>query len=62
MHDWWKRFWRDERAMEEVEIGVVASLVVLVGALVFLQIGDDSRITLGALEQVVDFVANQTGS
>lgn len=62
MRAWLERFWRDKRGMEEVEIGVVASLVVLIGALVFIQIGDDSQVTLGALEQVMDYVANQSGS
>jgi Flp pilus assembly pilin Flp len=62
MRAWLERFWRDKRGMEEVEIGVVASLVVLIGALVFIQIGDDSQVSLGALEQVMDYVANQSGS
>jgi Flp pilus assembly pilin Flp len=62
MQAWLKRFWCDERGMEEVEIGVVASLIVLIGALVFIQSGSDSQITLGALERAVDFVANQAGS
>jgi len=57
-----ERFWRDERGMEEVEIGVVASLIVLIGALIFIQSGDDSQVTLGAVERAVDFVANQSGS
>ena len=62
MQAWLRRFWRGERGMEEVEIGVVASLIVLIGALVFIQIGDASQVTLGALERAVDFVANQAGS
>jgi Flp pilus assembly pilin Flp len=44
------RFWRDEHGMEEVEIGIVASLVVLIGALVFIAIGNDSETILGALQ------------
>lgn len=57
-----ERFWRDERGMEEVEIGVVASLIVLIGALVFIQIGGDSQVTGGALDRAADLVANQLGS
>lgn len=37
MTQWWRRFVRDVRGMEEVEVGLVASLVVLIGALVFIQ-------------------------
>ena len=56
------RFLRDERGMEEVEIGIVASLIVLIGALIFIQIGNDSETTLSSLEAATDAVANQAGS
>ena len=56
------RFLRDERGMEEVEIGIVASLIVLIGALIFSQIGNDSESTLSSLEAATDAVANQAGS
>lgn len=56
------RFLRDERGMEEVEIGIVASLLVLIGALIFIQIGNDSETTLFSLEAATDAVANQAGS
>jgi Flp pilus assembly pilin Flp len=56
------RFLRDERGMEEVEIGIVAGLIVLIGALIFIQIGDDSETTLFSLEAATNAVANQTGS
>jgi Flp pilus assembly pilin Flp len=56
------RFLRDERGMEEVEIGIVAALLVLIGALIFIQIGNDSETTLFSLEAATDAVANQTGS
>jgi Flp pilus assembly pilin Flp len=56
------RFVRDERGMEEVEIGIVASLIVLIGALIFIQIGNDSETTLFSLEAATNAVANQAGS
>jgi Flp pilus assembly pilin Flp len=56
------RFLRDERGMEEVEIGIVAGLIVLIGALIFIQIGNDSETTLLSLEAATNAVANQTGS
>jgi Flp pilus assembly pilin Flp len=56
------RFLRDERGMEEVEIGIVAGLIVLIGALIFIQIGNDSETTLGSLEAATNAVANQAGS
>jgi len=55
------RFLRDERGMEEVEIGIVAGLIVLIGALIFIQIGNDSETTLLSLENATNAVANQTG-
>jgi Flp pilus assembly pilin Flp len=57
-----ERFLRDERGMEEVEIGIVASLLVLIGALIFIQIGRDSETTLFSLEAATNAVANQAGS
>jgi Flp pilus assembly pilin Flp len=57
-----ERFLRDERGMEEVEIGIVAGLIVLIGALIFIQIGNDSETTLFSLEAATNAVANQTGS
>lgn len=56
------RFLRDERGMEEVEVGIVAGLIVLIGALIFIQIGNDSETTLFSLQAATDAVANQTGS
>jgi Flp pilus assembly pilin Flp len=56
------RFLRDERGMEEVEIGIVAGLIVLIGALIFIQIGNDSETTLLSLEAATSAAANQTGS
>lgn len=56
------RFLSDERGMEEVEIGIVAGLIVLIGALIFIQIGNDSETTLFSLEAATSAVANQTGS
>jgi Flp pilus assembly pilin Flp len=57
-----ERFLRDERGMEEVEIGIVAGLIVLIGALIFIQVGNDSETTLFSLEAATNAVANQTGS
>jgi Flp pilus assembly pilin Flp len=62
MQAWIGRFLRDERGMEEVEIGIVAGLLVLVGALIFIQIGNDSETTLLSLEGATSAVANQAGS
>jgi len=56
------RFVREERGMEEVEIGIVAALIVLIGALIFIQIGNDAETTLFSLEKATDAVANQAGS
>jgi Flp pilus assembly pilin Flp len=62
MQAWLEHFWRDERGMEEAEIGVIASLIVLIGALLFIQIGNDPQPTLGAVERAVNFIADQSGS
>jgi len=62
MATWVQRLLRDERGMEEVEIGIVAGLIVLVGALIFIQIGNDSETTLFSLEAATSAVANQAGS
>lgn len=62
MHSAIGRFLSDERGMEEVEIGIVAGLIVLIGALIFIQIGNDSETTLFSLEAATNAVANQTGS
>jgi Flp pilus assembly pilin Flp len=62
MHSAIGRFLHDERGMEEVEIGIVAGLIVLIGALIFIQIGNDSETTLLSLETATNAVANQTGS
>ena len=48
--------------MEAVEIGIVAGLLVLIGALIFIQIGNDAETTLFSLEAATDAVANQPGS
>ena len=56
------RFLRDRRGVEVVEIGIVAGLFVLVGALIFIQIGNDSEKTLLSLESATNAVANQSGS
>ena len=56
------RFLRDEQGMEEVEIGIVAGLLVLIGALIFIQIGSDSETSLFSLESATKAVANQAGS
>ena len=62
MRGWILRFLADESGLEEVEIGVVAGLLVLLGALIFIQIGNDSETSLFSLEKVTNAVANQTGS
>jgi Flp pilus assembly pilin Flp len=56
------RFLRDERGLEEVEIGIVAGLLVLIGALIFIQIGNDAETSLFSLEKATNAVANQAGS
>lgn len=61
----WSRvqhFLRDDSAMEEVEVGIVAGLIVLVGALIFIQIGDNSETSLLSLETATNAVANAAGS
>lgn len=45
-----ERFLRDERGLEAVEIGIVAGLLVIVGALIFIEIGNDAETTLFGLE------------
>ena len=55
-------FLRDERGLEEVELGIVAGLLVLIGALIFIQIGDDSETVLMSLQSATNAVANQAGS
>jgi Flp pilus assembly pilin Flp len=56
------RFLADESGLEAVEIGIVASLLVLIGAVIFIQIGNDSETSLFALEKATSAMANQTGS
>ena len=62
MRAWIRSFLADERGLEEVEIGVVAAMLVVVGAIVFIAIGKDSGISLDALEKATNLIANQTGS
>jgi Flp pilus assembly pilin Flp len=62
MAAWVRRFLADESGLEEVEIGVVAAMLVVVGAIVFIAIGNDSELSLGALQKATDLMANQTGS
>ncbi|MGH7286945.1 MAG: hypothetical protein ACREI8_02885 [Myxococcota bacterium] len=62
MATWLLRLLSDESGMEEVEIGIVASLLVLIGALIFIQIGDNSETSLISLQAATNAVANQTGS
>jgi Flp pilus assembly pilin Flp len=62
MATWLLRLLSDESGMEEVEIGIVASLLVLIGALIFIQIGNDSNILLVSLQAATNAVANQAGS
>jgi hypothetical protein len=62
MRGWIQRFRTDECALEEVEIGIVAGLLVLIGALIFIQIGNDSEFSLFALQKATNAIANQTGS
>lgn len=52
-----ERFLRDERGLEAVEIGIVAGLLVLVGALIFVQIGNDAETTLFSLQTATDAAA-----
>jgi hypothetical protein len=52
----------DESGLEEVEIGVVAAMLVVVGAIVFIAIGNDSELSLQALQKATELMANQTGS
>ena len=62
MRGWILRFLADESGLEEVEIGIVAGLLVLIGALIFIQIGNDSEISLFSLQKVTNTTANQSGS
>ena len=62
MRGWIRRFLVDESGMEAVEIGVVAGLLVLIGAVIFIQIGNNSETSLFALEKATNAIANQTGS
>lgn len=62
MGAWIRRFLADESGLEEVEIGVVAALLVVIGAIVFIAIGNDSELSLNALQKATDLMANQTGS
>jgi len=62
MRRWMLRFLADESGLEAVEIGIVASLLVLIGAVIFIQIGNDSETSLFALEKATNAMANQTGS
>ncbi len=62
MASWAQRFWRDESGLETVEVGIVAGLIVLVGALIFMQIGNDSETTLYSLEAATSAVAGAAGS
>ena len=55
-------FLRDERGLEEVEVGIVAALLVVIGALSFFQIAGDSKLSLGALEKAVAVMANRSAS
>jgi Flp pilus assembly pilin Flp len=57
-----RRFLADDRGLEEVEIGVVAGLLVLIGAIVFIAIGNDSETSLFSLQKATSAIANQTGS
>jgi Flp pilus assembly pilin Flp len=62
MRGWILRFLADENGMEAVEIGVVAGLLVLIGAVIFIQIGNNSELSLFALQKATNAIANQTGS
>lgn len=57
-----RRLLRDESGLEEVEIGVVAAMLVVVGAIVFIAIGNDSELSLQALQKATELMAKQTGS
>ena len=62
MRGWILRFLADEGGLEEVEIGIVAALLVLIGAIIFVQIGNDSKSSLFSLQKATNLIANQTGS
>lgn len=52
-----KRFLREERGLEVVEVAVVAGLIVTVGALVLVRIGEDSHTLLQGLKDAVGAAA-----
>ena len=62
MRGWMLRFLADESGLEAVEIGIVADLLVLIGAAIFIQIGSDSESSLFSLQKATNLMANQTGS
>lgn len=62
MRGWMLRFLADESGLEAVEIGIVAGLLVLIGAAIFIQIGSDSESSLFSLQKATNLMANQTGS
>ena len=62
MRAWILRFLADEGGLEEVEIAIVAALLVLIGAIIFVQIGNDSETSLFSLQKATNLIANQTGS
>jgi Flp pilus assembly pilin Flp len=62
MRRWILRFLADESGLEAVEIGIVASMLVLIGAIIFVQIGDDSETSLLSLQKATNLIANQTAS
>ena len=62
MRGWIQGFLADESGLEAVEIGIVASLLVLIGAVIFIQIGNDSENSLFALQKATNAIANQTSS
>ena len=62
MRGWILRFLADEGGLEEVEIAIVAALLVLIGAIIFVQIGNDSETSLFSLQKATNLIANQTGS
>ena len=62
MRGWMLRFLADEGGLEEVEIAIVAALLVLIGAIIFVQIGNDSETSLFSLQKATNLIANQTGS
>jgi len=53
---------REARWMEEVEIGIVASLLVLIGALFFFQMGSGGHATPDEVAHALNVVASRPGS